>query len=91
MIEASRQLCGYVSERISGKCIFTTSDSRVGLGPRGLNKKDVISVLFGCSMCIILRFLSFSNYVLVGPAYIDGVMGGEWVTKAEEETVFRIR
>ena len=91
LAEASRQLCKHISERISGKCIFTTSDGRVGLGPEGLDKKDVICVLFGCSMCIILRFLDLGGHLLVGPAYIDGVMSGEWATGVGEEVVFRIR
>ena len=90
LVDGSLQLCKHVLERINGKCIFITSDGRVGLGPNGLSKTDVICVLFGCSMCIILRFLYPGHYLLVGPAYIDGAMSGEWVTRAKDE-VFQIR
>jgi hypothetical protein len=91
MLRSSQQLCDHVFDRITDKTIFMTSDGRAGLGPLGMNQADIICILFGCRMFAILRHLYQGHHTLVGPAFIDGVMGGEWAKETAAEADFYIR
>lgn len=55
------------------RCFFTTVDNHIGLGPPDLRAGDVVCVIYGCSLCTILRGIG-SVYKFVGLAYIDGAM-----------------
>jgi hypothetical protein len=91
-----RRNFNFIFERMLGRCFFTTADQHIGLGPPNLQKGDVVCVLYGCSVCIILREAS-NGYNFVGPAYVDGAMCGEYVppngsaVKGLKESKFSIR
>ena len=48
----------------------------MGIGCRGIQKDDVVCVLLGCNMPLIIRKMA-DHYLLVGNAYIYGLMNGE--------------
>jgi hypothetical protein len=73
-----RRNFSFVFERLLDRCLFTTSDCHIGLGPPDLQKGDSICVLYGCNLCVILREMK-QGHVYVGPAYLDGAMSGEYV------------
>jgi hypothetical protein len=55
-----------------------------GLAPTRAEAEDIICILFGCSVPVILREIrdqSGSHFVLIGEAYVHGMMDGEALTK----------
>ncbi len=54
---------------------------RFGIAPTDAQIDDIVCVLLGCSVPVVLRPLDASNmrkgYVVVGEAYLHGVMDGE--------------
>lgn len=48
----------------------------MGIGCRGIQKDDVVCILLGCYMPLIIRKMA-DHYLLVGNAYIYGLMNGE--------------
>jgi hypothetical protein len=72
--------------------LLRTDIGHIGLGPQSMQIGDTVWIMPGCSAPLILRLsdkfshsspnsepLSESKYVLVGDAYIHGVMNGESV------------
>jgi hypothetical protein len=72
--------------RLSGRCIFITTDRRVGLGPANLQRGDTITIMFGSGLPLVLR-QSSKNYRFVGPAYVHGAMHGEIVDGREADSM----
>jgi hypothetical protein len=64
--------------RLSNRCFFVTTSGMIGLGPTNLQKGDNVTIVFGCSLPIILREQG-NYYGFVGPAYVHGAMNGEYV------------
>jgi len=58
------------------RCFFTTSRGYMGLGPNAMQTGDVVCILFGCKVPYVLRPVD-GHYLLVGDAYIYGIMDGE--------------
>ncbi|CAG8958443.1 hypothetical protein HYFRA_00011120 [Hymenoscyphus fraxineus] len=58
--------------------LITTLSGNVGLGGIGCKGGDLICIIFGCSTPIILREIG-SSFMLVGEAYVHGIMKGEAV------------
>ncbi|KAK6379475.1 hypothetical protein LTS17_006393 [Exophiala oligosperma] len=62
------------------------SKSMVGLVPRAAKIGDVICILYGCSVPVVLRkrqsSTSDTSWLLVGEAYVDGIMDGEEIKHA---------
>lgn len=48
-----------------------------GLVPTGAKQGDIVSVLFGCSVPVLLRLTENGDYFLVGETYVHGFMEGE--------------
>ena len=71
--------------RLSNRSFFITTNSMLGLGPPNLQKGDLISILFGCSLPTVLRE-SGEHYEWVGTAYVYGAMNGEYVDGLEENS-----
>ncbi|KAL2062121.1 hypothetical protein VTL71DRAFT_6387 [Oculimacula yallundae] len=64
--------------------MFVLGDGgNVGLGPAGADVGDVVVILLGCRYPVILRRKG-EDYVLVGEAYIDGLMYGEGMVRLDE-------
>ena len=72
-----------VQEVILGRCIFRISTSHVGLGLSDLRIGDLVCVLYGCRICMVLH-PDGANFNIVGPAYVDGAMGGEYIRAYEK-------
>jgi hypothetical protein len=87
----------FMFERLLDRCFFTTSNHHIGLGPPDMRSDDLVCVIYGCSLCIILR-RNGVHHTFIGSAYVDGAMGGEYITLsksrekgAPEEGQFSIR
>jgi hypothetical protein len=65
----------------------TTKLKRLGLAPSHAAVGDILSVLYGCSVPVVLRKLLDNNrqetgqYQLIGECYLDGMMEGEAVSE----------
>ena len=64
--------------RMISRSVFTMDDSNIGLGPREMRKDDLVCILYGCRLPVVLR-RDGRSYNLIGPAYVNGAMGGELV------------
>lgn len=56
--------------------LFVSSDGAIGSGPVAMAEGDIISIIKGVAVPIILRKqgIGEQGYVILGPAYIDGLM-----------------
>ena len=72
----------FMFERLLGRCFFTTSNHHIGLGPPDMRGDDLVCVIYGCSLCIILR-QNGVHHTFIGSAYVDGAMSGEYVKRRE--------
>lgn len=77
-----------VFERLIGRCFFTTFENQVGVGPSAMQSGDIVYILYGC-LCVILRPCG-TGYWLVGTAYINGVMSGEFVSSSRDKGKHRV-
>lgn len=60
--------------------LFITSKKSFGLGPRRTEKGDRVVVALGLRTPILLRPGEIhGRYRMVGPAYVHGIMGGEFI------------
>jgi hypothetical protein len=59
------------------RIVFATKNGYVGYGPESLEEGDIVVVLHGQRTPLILRPKSNGSRVLLGDAYVDGVMYGE--------------
>ncbi|KAH8648801.1 hypothetical protein BGZ60DRAFT_390277 [Tricladium varicosporioides] len=64
------------SLRMHSKCFALSKGERPCFTPRATKSGDLICVLLGCKYPVILRRIE-KHFVLIGEAYIDGIMGGE--------------
>ena len=73
---------------VGGRRLFVTSRRFLGLGPRGMKEGDGVWVLPGTGALFILRQRDDSDsndkrYMLIGEAYVHGLMDGEAVDGKE--------
>ena len=68
----------------TARSFFVMQNGYMGLAPWYRKKGDLICILLGCSVPIILRKWG-SNYVVVGDAYVYGMMQGEIMEEVEKE------
>jgi Heterokaryon incompatibility protein (HET) len=73
----------YAMVATAGRSFFMTIDGYTGLAPRFAEKGDLICILLGCSVPMIIRKWGV-NYVVVGDAYIYGMMKGEMMEDVEK-------
>ena len=69
---------------LAGRSIFVTQKGMLGIGPKNVQKGDLVCVLFGGDVPFILRELREVDRgerlnILVGDAYVQGLMYGEAV------------
>lgn len=66
---------------LAGRSIFVTRKGMLGIGPKNVQKGDIVCVLFGGDVPFILREVDRSQRtnILVGDTYIQGLMYGEAV------------
>ena len=70
--------------RIQRRLFFTMSGGRFGLGPWDTKAGDIVFVLLGCNVPVILR-PDGERWVLVGEAFVLGIMDGEMAEVAERD------
>lgn len=77
---------------------YTTRHGFIGLGPRRLEIGDIVVIVFGCSTPLILRpsiaessGKASDHYSLIGEAYCDGIMDGEFFKNKPEGNVERFQ
>jgi hypothetical protein len=78
----------------TGRCFFATSKGFLGLGPRSMQRGDIVAVLFGGRVPFILRSMD-GHFRLVGECYVHGIMDGEvvqmWKDGELSESEFELR
>jgi hypothetical protein len=67
----------------TNRCFFFTAKGYMGIGCQGIQKGDVVCILLGCDMPLVIRKIE-EYYVLVGNAYIYGLMNGEALKDIQE-------
>lgn len=77
-----------------GRSFFRMEKGWYGLGPNTLDVGDLVVLLYGGDIPYVLRPREEGGYVLVGEAYVHGVMLGEEMAKVDsgayEEKIFEI-
>lgn len=51
-------------------CFFTTENGFMGLGPEGLEERDLVVVLRGCGFPVVLRREGRSSFRIIGACYL---------------------
>jgi hypothetical protein len=60
------------------RALFITHSGKIGTAMNTLREGDVICILFGCAFPVVLRErINGDGFMLVGEAYVDGMMAGE--------------
>ena len=54
-----------------------THKGNMGWVPRGTEPGDLICIVFGVRMPLVVRAIEHGKYILIGAAYIEGIMQGE--------------
>ena len=70
---------------------FVSSKGYLGLGPQYTREGDIMVIIFGADMPYILRKLENGQYMLIGEAYVHGIMDGEFMQTNPEPETFDIR
>lgn len=69
---------------------FDTDTGYMGLGPFDMQPGDVAVVLIGGAMCFVLRPKG-DHYQLLGEAYVQGAMNGQFIIPDDEGNVSNLR
>ena len=75
------------------RCFFVTESGRMGIGPRATKCGDAVVIFYSAGYCHMLRPRD-TQYILLGDAYVDGVMEGEFMDSpesADREMWFELR
>lgn len=81
---SARRLWVQVGQTCEGRTLLALEQRTIALGPQSTEVGDVICVLHGSKVPIALRRQG-DKWTVVGWCYVDGVMFGEAVTRAEDE------
>jgi hypothetical protein len=88
--DEDRSASGYWEEAY-GRCrlrrVFHTANGLTGLGPQCTQPGDVVTILYGCSLPMVMRSLPElpkGSYSLLGHSYVYGMMDGEAVQRHKE-------
>lgn len=67
------------------KNVFRTANGHIGVGTHSIQQGDIMALFHGFGMVAVLRPWG-EWYRYVGPAYVDGIMGGEfWSTTSSAD------
>jgi hypothetical protein len=69
---------------------FATATGLVGHVPDEAREDDIIVIFFGALIPSIIRALDNDRYQFIGPAYIEGVMMGEFMKGDYVEETFKL-
>jgi hypothetical protein len=70
---------------IKNRRVISTLNWRLGIAPNSVDIDDIVCILHGSPTPVVLRMLSDGTYVVIGQAYVEGIMRGGAVTWAESE------
>ena len=88
VVQYSRALVEWAEQIWYGRTIFRTEHTRLGLGPKHMKPRDIVTIIIGTSVPIILRPLPTGRFEFVGEAYVHGIMDGEYMdTNPREESL----
>ncbi|KIW01409.1 uncharacterized protein PV09_07173 [Verruconis gallopava] len=65
--------------------VFKSSAGQIGLAPQATKRGDLLCIFLGATVPFILRETGEDAYLLIGEAYADGIMDGEFM-KADPKT-----
>jgi hypothetical protein len=78
--EESAMIHEIVVKRWMNNCLFTTSSARIGLASSSIEEGDQIALFAGFLLPMVIRAQG-TEYRLICPAYVEGIMLGEkWPT-----------
>lgn len=91
-LELAQSVMDVVNERNDNMRMFTTSTSHLGSGPEGLQVGDTVCILFGGRTPYIVRpHEEGEHHLLIGEAYVSGLMDGEAFSMGLPEREFLLR
>jgi len=70
---------------------FVTVKGFVGLAPKHVEEADVIVIFPGARFPYVLRRCDDGTYLLIGEAYVDGIMDGELATEGSSTEEFVLK
>ena len=70
---------------------FLTDNGYLGMGPRYLQEGDIVVIFLGAGLPHIIREAESGLYELVGEAYVQGVMQGEFMESEPKPETFILR
>ena len=65
-----------------GSRMFTSDCGRVGYAPEASQKGDLVVIFYGVPTPLVIRQVKPGYYEIIGPAYVHGVMQGEFISDA---------
>jgi hypothetical protein len=84
----------YLQKGCHQRRVFRTANSQLGVGPKVMERGDIIAILYGARTPYVLRKYG-DYYRIVGECYVYGIMHGEAVREHErlgqEDVIFDIR
>ncbi|KAK5651242.1 hypothetical protein OQA88_12650 [Cercophora sp. LCS_1] len=75
---------------ILGSRPFVTANGYLGIGTSALRQNDMVVLIPGIRAPWILRGVAGGKARLVGPAYVHGIMRGEWMTTSPRLKQFTV-
>lgn len=75
--------------RNAGRKPFLSVDGYVGLGPAAMDSGDIIAIFYGANVPFVLRPKG-QEFQLLGEAYVDGIMDGEFMQVDKEDKIFHL-
>ncbi|EHL01417.1 putative Heterokaryon incompatibility protein 6, OR allele [Glarea lozoyensis 74030] len=88
--KAFRAFCEVASMGCTGRCFAVVGACVMGLVGEGVRVGDLVVVVDGCRVPLVLRWVADGLWELVGPAYVQGFMGGEGMGGGFVEMDFRV-
>ncbi|KAH7070319.1 heterokaryon incompatibility protein-domain-containing protein, partial [Paraphoma chrysanthemicola] len=89
IVEAEANSYASVIARVCGRLLFVTDGKLVGLGDPNVIDGDEVWLLPGTEMPFILRSTSSNHHLLVGEAYVHGIMDGSGVQNSAQSLATR--
>lgn len=85
---------GHLVQRLQEKAkhyrYFVSVTGLVGYAPDAAQEHDIVVIFFGAPTPFIIRPLNNGRYRFVGPAYVEGIMNGEFMQGNYVEETFKL-
>lgn len=78
-----------IQRSITQRSLLVTERGYIGLGPSKVEDGDLITIIYGCSVPLVLRKKG-DHYILIGEAYVHGLMHGEAPQQLNEGKVMEM-